>query len=226
MEELEKDIGRDMTPRLIGDLGMRYSTEKSSRKYRYGLFECQYCNKEFEAITSSIKIKNTVSCGCQRINKTGITHGLTQHRFYKTWNNIFKRCNNPKNKYYKNYGGRGIKVCEEWLDVRNFVTWCELTHPNIEGYTLDRIDVNGNYEPSNCRWATPSIQNVNKRLQLNNKSGFAGVDLLKSGRWKCRISINKNRITLGTFLTIEEAVQARDKYIIENKLPHKLSTEY
>ena len=59
-KQLEEDLERDMTPRLIEDLGMRYPTEKSSRKHRYGLFECQYCNKEFEAITSNIKIKNII----------------------------------------------------------------------------------------------------------------------------------------------------------------------
>ena len=224
MEELEKDIGRDMTPRLIGDLGMRYSTEKSSRKYRYGLFECQYCNKEFEAITSSIKIKNTVSCGCQRINKTGITHGLTQHRFYKTWNNIFKRCNNPKNKYYKNYGGRGIKVCEEWLDVTNFVAWCDLTHPNIEGLSLDRIDNDKGYSPENCRWADRTTQNTNQRMKSNNTSGYVGVGLDKRySVWMSYLFLDKKRHNIGYFKTIEEAVLARDNYIIENKLPHKLS---
>ena len=65
-EELDKDSGRDMTPRLIRDLGMRYPTEKSTRKYRYGLYECVYCNKEFESRVSNIKNGGTQSCGCQK----------------------------------------------------------------------------------------------------------------------------------------------------------------
>ena len=226
MEELEKDIGRDMTPRLIGDLGMRYSTEKSRRKYRYGLFECQYCNKEFEAITSSIKIKNTVSCGCQKWKHLE-THNLSGHKFYKTWNNIFKRCNNPKNKYYKNYGGRGITVCEEWLDVTNFVAWCDLTHPNIEGLSLDRIDNDKGYSPENCRWADRTTQNTNQRMKKNNTSGFVGVSWNRTHQvWVAYISVKSKRRSIGTFKIIEEAVQARDNYIIENNLPHKLSTDY
>ena len=226
-QELEKDSGRDMTPRLIGGTYMKYPNERSSRKYRYGLYECQYCGKEFEAITSSIKIKNTVSCGCQRINKTGITHGLTQHRFYKTWNNIFKRCNNPKNKYYKNYGGRGITVCEEWLDVGNFVAWCDLTHPNIEGLSLDRIDNDKGYSPENCRWADRTTQNTNQRMKKNNTSGFVGVSWNRTHQvWVAYISVKSKRRSIGTFKIIEEAVQARDNYIIQNNLPHKLSTDY
>ena len=222
---MEEELEKDMTPRLIGNTFMKKPTNKSKYARKYGVFQCPYCTNTFEAMVSNIDSGGTRSCGCQ-INKQKITHGLSKHRLFDTWYGMITRCYTTTSKDYISYGGRGIIVCEEWLDVRNFIEWCESTHPNIEGLSLDRIDVNGNYEPSNCRWATTLIQNVNKRLQLNNKSGFAGVNLLKSGRWKCRISINKNRITLGTFLTIEEAVQARDNYIIENKLPHKLSTEY
>ena len=225
-EELEKDSGRDMTPRLIGETYMKYPNEKSSRKYRYGLYKCQYCNKEFETTVYSIK-SGTKSCGCQKVNTLGIKHGLYNNRFYATWNNIFKRCNNPKNKYYKNYGGRGIKVCEEWLDVTNFVAWCDLTHPNIEGLSLDRIDNDKGYSPENCRWADRTTQNTNQRMKSNNTSGYVGVGLDKRySVWMSYLFLDKKRHNIGYFKTIEEAVQARDNYIIENKLPHKLSTDY
>lgn len=230
-EELEKDSGRDMTPRLIKDLGMRYPTEKSSRKYRYGLFECQYCNKEFEAITSSIKIKNTVSCGCHRAfiltNTNKRTHGLTSNIFYQTWYDMVKRCNNPKSSAYKYYGARGITVCEEWLDVTNFIAWCNSTHPNIKGVTLDRIDVEGNYEPNNCRWADASTQALNQRMKGNNTSGFVGVGFFKSiNKWGANITVNHKLQHIGVYADLIEAVLARDNYIIENNLPHKLSTDY
>ena len=104
---------KDMKPRFIEDLGMRYPVENSTRKYRYGLYECQYCGEEFETLLSNVKIGRTKSCGCQRINKTGITHGLTQHRFYNTWCSMKHRCYNSKRQDYKWYGARGITVCEE-----------------------------------------------------------------------------------------------------------------
>ena len=123
--------------------------------------------------------------------------------------------------------GRGITVCEEWLDVRNFIEWAEATHPNIEGMSLDRIDNDKGYSPDNCTWSSRTMQNINRRMQVTNTSGFVGVSWHKGKtKWLAQISVNKIVIYIGSFLTKEEAVQARDNYIIENKLPHKLSTEY
>ena len=113
------------------------------------------------------------------------------------------------------------------MDVANFVAWAESTHPNIEGMSLDRIDVDGNYEPANCRWADASTQALNKRIAKSNTSGFVGVDFRPyENKYVARISILGDRVYIGYYETIEEAVQARDNYIIENNLPHKLSTDY
>ena len=224
MNDMIKIEKEDMTPRLIKDLGMRYPTEKSSRKYRYGLFECAYCGKEFEAQVSNIKNGGIKSCGCQK-NKT--THGLRNNRFYDTWVNMIARCINSNNPKFYMYGARGITVCEEWLDVATFIAWAEKTYPNIEGYTLDRIDNDKGYIPENCRWVDKSTQSINQRIMKNNKSGYVGVSYYSKTRvWTASISINNARKYIGAFKTIEEAVLARDNYIIENNLPHKLSTDY
>ena len=219
MEKIEEEI-KDMTPKLIKDLGMKKSIETNKRRYRYGLYECQYCGKEFEALTSNINGGTTRSCGCLR----GHNHGLSFNKFYHTWNNIMRRCYNPKNKNYKHYGARGITICEEWLDIKVFVIWAEATYPNIEGYTLDRIDNDKGYYPENCRWANMSIQGTNQRMQKNNTSGITGVCFDSSrGKWVSYICVNNKYKNFGKFNTIEEATLARDNYIIVNNLPHKMS---
>lgn len=218
-------IEKDMTPRLVKDLGLRYPTEKSRQKYKFGLYECAYCGKEWETTSHSINNSPTKSCGCQ-IGR-GFKHGLESNKFYGVWYNMTQRCNNPKDKGYKNYGGRGITVCEEWLDVRNFVAWAEATHPNIAGVSLDRIDNDKGYNPENCRWADRVTQNINQRKKSTNTSGFVGVSWdMSKNKWTAKVGSNNKLINIGAFKTKEEAVQARDNYIIQNNLPHKLSTEY
>lgn len=215
-----------MTPKLIGETWRKYPTETSRDRLWYGLYKCQYCNKEFVAKLCDVKRGDTKSCGCQR-GKGNITHGLGAHRFYDTWRQMLQRCNNPKHKDYKDYGARGITVCEEWLDVANFVAWAESTHPNIEGMSLDRIDNDKGYSPENCRWTDALTQAHNKRMRSNNTSGFVGVYLgAVKNKWYAKVGSDNKLINIGSFHTKEEAVQARDKYIVEHNLPHKLSADY
>ena len=223
---MEEELEKDMTPKLIGETYLKKATPNSPQRYRFGIYECQYCGREFEVRVYSVKIGNARSCGCQK-NKQKITHGLTNSRFYSTWVDMVKRCSDIKNKDYKDYGGRGITVCEEWLDIRNFIAWCDLTYPNIEGVSLDRIDNDGNYEPSNCRWVTKSEQVINQRMKITNTSGYKGVIWnKKNSNWAAVIGIATKKVYIGSFKIKEDAVLARDNYIIENNLPHKLSTEY
>lgn len=221
-EEVDKDNGRDMTPKLIKDLGMRYPTEKSTYKKRYGLYECQYCGKEWETISNTINTKSTKSCGCQ--NYIGVVkHGLTKHRLYGTWRDMITRCNNIKNNRYKDYGGRGIRVCTRWLDVVNFME--DMSSSYVEGLSLDRIDVNGDYEPENCRWASAITQQRNtKDIQTNNTSGYRGVAYSKaSKKWSSAIKINYKSIYLGLFDTAIEAAKAYETYVRLNNLEHNFT---
>ncbi len=96
-------------------------------------------------------------------NKT-CPQGLSDHPLYSTWNNMMARCYKPELEVYKNYGGRGICVCEEWHDFLGFLLGVG-PRPGPE-YSLDRVDVNGNYEPGNCRWATPAQQANNTRWNV------------------------------------------------------------
>ena len=220
----EGTIEKDMTPKLIGETYLKKPKE-DSQGYTYGLYECQYCGTQWECRTTVINRGISKSCGCQR--GKGFKHGLESNRFYSTWSGLVARCNNPNSSGYYKYGARGITVCEEWLDVKNFVAWAEATHPNIAGVSLDRIDNDGAYSPENCRWANASIQGINQRMRKSNTSGYVGVYWHKGkGTWDAKVAINNRSNHLGSFKIKEEAVQARDNYIIQNNLPHKLSTDY
>ena len=92
--------------------------------------------------------------------KIRFMHGLTGHYLHGMWRGMLMRCRNPNFKDYRLYGGRGITVCKRWLNFANFV---EDMGERPDGYSIDRIDVNGNYEPSNCQWATSKEQRLNQR---------------------------------------------------------------
>ena len=219
---MEENVENDMTPILLEDLGMRFSTEESKREYRWGLYQCQYCGTEFECILKSIKSGNTKSCGCQS-KKFNNPHGLTKHPLYKTWNGMTQRCHNSLSSNYKDYGARGIEVCERWLDIKNFI---EDMYPSWEeGLTLDRIDVSGNYEPYNCRWVKLNIQARNTRdLSIRNTSGYRGVSWHnRDNIWQSRITINNTQIQLGSFNTALEAAKAYERYVRLNNLEHNFT---
>jgi hypothetical protein len=105
------------------------------------------------------------SCGCKEIIYPHKTHGNTNSVEYRTWADMKSRCYNTKVKNYKNYGGRGIIVCDRWLN--SFQNFLEDMGKRPDGYTIDRINVDGNYEPNNVRWATWKEQQNNRRNNLN-----------------------------------------------------------
>lgn len=129
-------------------------------------------------------------------------------RLYKTWQGLRQRCENPNDKDYASYGGREIKVCEEWdRSSAAFITWA-MENGYDDTLSIDRIDVNGNYCPENCRWATPTQQMRNRRTLRNNKTGVTGVHIDR-GQYRAVIYASNKKIHLGRFKTLEEAAAAR-----------------
>ena len=150
--------------------------------------ECE-CGGNRTSILKDIKNGKTRSCGClQKISHT-ITHGMSKMSEYRIYNNMLSRCYNKKVSSYKYYGARGITVCDRWLNsFENF--YADMGARPSTKFSVDRIDNNGNYEPSNCRWATMKQQNENKRpsspLTMIEHNG----ETLSIKKWAERYAIN------------------------------------
>lgn len=127
-------------------------------------WKCQCeCGNMVMLDTSSLKYNGRKTCGCSQKS----TNGLYGSRLYKIWTGMKQRCFNPNDTQYQNYGGRGIIICDEWRnDFTSFFNWAT-NNGYKEGLTIDRENVNGNYEPTNCRWATQKEQMRNTRFNRN-----------------------------------------------------------
>ena len=139
------------------------------------------CGKIVTVKSDSLLSGHTVSCGCKKIK-----HGYAnKERLYQTWKNMRKRCFNPNDNRWENYGGRGITICQEWNDYKIFRKWA-MDNGYNDNLTIDRIDVNGNYCPENCRWADAKIQANNvsrnriieyegKKMTMSEFADYIGI---------------------------------------------------
>jgi hypothetical protein len=133
-------------------------------KSKHSLWRCKCdCGEERVVRRGPLTTGVTVSCGCYRRQmEVGKTHGASKSRLYNIWNQVRHRCLNKKNISFNNYGGRGIKVCNDWSDFEKFQTWA-LNNGYSKEFVIDRIDTNGDYTPENCRWITQKENSNNKR---------------------------------------------------------------
>lgn len=164
--------GKNLIGERFGRLIVIKEKGRNKRRQKIWLCKCD-CGKEKEIPTSYLTSGDTTSCGCYRkeceiknLSKTWgkpRTHGLSNTRLYQIWADMKDRCYNIKSVSYKDYGERGVKVCDEWInDFVCFYNWAIKNGYN-DTLSIDRINVNGNYEPNNCRWTTSKEQANNKR---------------------------------------------------------------
>lgn len=190
----------DLTNKKFGRLTVIKRVENKGKETCW-LCKCD-CGNEKIIKAKNLKSGTTQSCGClhkEKTQKINYKHGLRKTRLYNTWANMKKRCYNKNDKRYKNYGGRGIIMCDEWQnDFMSFYNWA-INNGYKENLTIDRIDVNGNYEPNNCRWATIKIQanntTTNHYITYNNETHTIAewADILNINYAKLHARITKSK---------------------------------
>jgi len=221
-------IQKPTTPILIEDLGYLYPNENSKTKRRFGIYECQFCNREFKSRVDAVNGLRTKSCGCyhkkiaSELNKV---HGLHKHPVYGIWRGMVKRTTNQNSKEFKNYGGRGIIVCDEWRN--DFKLFYDFAMENgwEKGLEIDRRDNDKGYNPENCRVVTRAINSRNTRLlRTINTSGYRGASFDKRRKkFRARITVYNKDIHIGYFETLIEAAKAYDNYVKSNGLEHTIN---
>lgn len=202
---------------LIDISGQRFSRLIVVKRTN-GKWECKCdCGKTAYASGPNIRSGRQRSCGCLDSERK-LIHGKSNSTEYQSWKAMKNRCYRKSFKQYADYGGRGIRVCERWVNsFENFLA--DMGEKPSEKHTLDRIDINSDYEPSNCRWVDYSEQIINQRLRHDNTSGHKGVSWDKTfNKWHAYISPGhkQKRIHLGYFDDLEQAIQARKE--AESKL--------
>jgi len=169
-----------------------YIQYKSGR-CKKGLFKCD-CGNIKEIRFSSVSTGVTTSCGCKQsrlLSEKNTVHGLSKHPLYKKWLSIKNRCYIKSNIEYKNYGGRSIEICKEWKNnFKNFYDW-SILNGYVSSLTIDRINNDGNYEPSNCRYVDLKSQQNNKR---NNFYITFNGDKKTLSEWSDISGVNSNTI--------------------------------
>ncbi len=191
---------------------------------RHAIFECTICKKHSNVKVSSVKMRGTSkckTCANKENSKKCIKHELSHTRIHNIWSTMRQRCTNPKTKHYARYGGRGITVHTDWDDFLTFHKW-SIGNGYNDKLTIDRINNDGNYEPSNCRWTTLSEQYHNKEQICNSTTGYIGVATNKK-TYTCIITHEGVVVFRKGFKCKHEAANERNKFIIDNDLPHTLN---
>lgn len=207
--------------KFVSLVGIKYGKllvkQRIPNKGKHIYYECICdCGGVIEVRNDKLRNGQTVSCGCVRRKRSDCKYDAKNSKLYKVFISMKQRCNNPKCKAFKNYGGRGISVCKEWLSEGGYSLFREWAYSN--GYrdadfgkcTLDRIDVNKNYEPQNCRWITiQQQQNNTTRCVLIS----CGNETHNIKEWSIKQNIPYHRILKRLKLgwSIQKALEYKEK---------------
>lgn len=201
----------DLTGQKFGRLTAIERTDNN--KYNHTCWLCR-CECLTECIVEGYRLTSghTQSCGClhsEISSKIHASHKQSKTRLYIAWTSMKNRCSNPKYPKYDDWGGRGIRVCSQWSEFEPFMEW-SLSHGYSEDLSIDRIDVDGDYTPDNCRWVARIEQARNTRTYLTNKSGCPGVRWYKRyNKWCAKIGVNGKDKHIGYFTDKDDAIAAR-----------------
>lgn len=202
-------------------LRISHSYQSPSMKFPKWYWRCVCeCGVEKDVRAPSLLSGASKSCGCLQkeiIASTHMKHGMGRDasRGRSSYYHMLRRCLDTKEPGYENYGGRGIGVCDRWNPAKcgSFLNFLEdMGERPSKKHSIDRIDVNGDYSPENCRWSCSSDQVFNQRKRVTNRSGRTGVRMdSRRNKWYAEIHVNYKKIWLGYYDTFEEAVSAREE---------------
>lgn len=151
----------DLSGQTFGDLKVL----KRGRKWGRTIWECScVCGETTSVISSHLHRGDVVSCGCRKIKHGDTKRSAPRTKEWLTWAAMIRRCSYPSQRNYKDYGARGIKVCKRWADFANFLT--DMGRAPSQKHSIDRVNSDGDYEPSNCRWSTSIDQNRNRTVAV------------------------------------------------------------
>jgi len=208
---------------VLSEVSARFSKHRGKLSV---LSKCD-CGKTTVTQIAHLVSGNTVSCGCynsDRASRDFTAHGCSKDILYDIWRGMIKRCEDPKHPKFELYYSKGRTVCKEWREsYESFKKWC-MDNGHEKGLDIDRRDNSRGYSPDNCRFVTRQINIHNCDIQRRNKTGYKGVYF----RTKLRVyeatvggmDVPNGQVYLGRFATAEQAVEARNNYIRNNKLPH------